>query len=251
MPYCRAEWALIAGPAGAHRRFPAIPTTDRVPRVISDDRDSHAAPPSVPSSEGGSAPAPARARIEPPPRHVLDRARRRDPEALEAFFDRYFEPVHALAYRLVGERAVAEDLAQEVFLKVHRALDTLDPGRDPWPWLATIVHNACRDLWRSGAYRMGRRSDSLEDDTARAERIPAPAASPESALLASERERLVREAIGRLPESLRETVLLYDYQGLNHLEVARMLGIEHAAARKRYSRALDALGKLLHESMER
>jgi RNA polymerase sigma-70 factor (ECF subfamily) len=182
---------------------------------------------------------------------VLDRARRRDPEALEAFFERYFEPVHALAYRLVGERAVAEDLAQEVFLKVHRALDTLDAGRDPWPWLATIVHNACRDLWRSGAYRMGRRSDSLEDDTARAERIPSGSATPESQVLASERERLVREAIDQLPESLRETVLLYDYQGLNHLEVARMLGIEHAAARKRYSRALDALGKLLHESVGR
>jgi RNA polymerase sigma factor (sigma-70 family) len=132
-----------------------------------------------------------------------------------------------------------------VFVKVHRAIDQLDPARDPWPWLATIAHNACRDLWRSGAYRLNRRSESLDGDAALDERLPSRAPSPESELLADERERLVRTAVAELPEPLREAVLLYDYRGLSHLEVADLLGIGHAAARKRYSRALEALAKLL------
>lgn len=179
----------------------------------------------------------------------LERVRRREPEALEAFFQRYFGPVYALAYRLLGERTAAEDVTQEVFLKIHRAVDQLDPGRDPWPWIATITNNACRDVWRSGAYRMGRRADSLEADPGLADQLPGSAEDPASLLLANERERLVREAIAQLPEHLREAVLLFDYQGLTHVDVARMLGIEHAAARKRYSRALDALGKLLLEKV--
>jgi len=181
--------------------------------------------------------------------NAIERVRRREPDALEAFFERYFGPVYALAHRLLGDKTAAEDVTQEVFLKVHRAIDQLDPARDPWPWIATITHNACRDVWRSAPYRMSRRSDSLEAEPGLAERLPGVSADPERLLLANERERLVREAIEKLPEHLREAVLLFDYRGLTHLEAARMLGIEHAAARKRYSRALSALAERLKEKL--
>ena len=174
--------------------------------------------------------------------------RARDPEALGAFFERYFDRVYGLVFYLLGERAAAEDATQEVFLKVHRAAATLDPARDPSPWLSTIAYNTCRDLWRSGAYRMARKSASVEQDTAVTMRL-ASSDDPERALLGAERERLVREAIAALPEPLRAVVLLYDYQGLNHQEIAQALGVNHAAARKRYSRALAALGKLLKEKL--
>ena len=180
---------------------------------------------------------------------MLEAARRREPAALEAFFDVYFDHVYSLACRLLGDRTLAEDLTQEVLLKVHRALETLDPNRDPWPWLATIVHNACRDTWRSVAHRMARRSDSLDADPVRAERLAARGAGPEGELLERERGRLVREAIDRLPDAHRQMVLLYDYEGLSHPQVAERLGIEHAAARKRYSRALEALGRLLRDTL--
>ena len=139
-------------------------------------------------------------------------------------------------------------MTQEVFLKVHRAAPQLDPSRDPAPWLSTIAYNACRDLWRSGAYRMRRRSASIEQDPGVTMRL-SHADDPERDLLRAERQRLVREAIARLPEPLRVAVLLYDYEGLDHQEIAQVLKLNHAAARKRYSRALAALGQMLRETL--
>lgn len=175
--------------------------------------------------------------------------KRGDRDALGRFFDHYFDHVYRLVQRLVGERAVAEDVTQEVFFKVHRAASQIDPARDPAPWLTAIAYNACRDVWRSGAYRMSRRTDSLDGDDGLSERLSRGGNEPERLVLSRERERLVRDAIDRLPDPLREAVLLYDYQGLSHQEIADLLGIQHAAARKRYSRALEALGRQLRETL--
>src|SRR5262245_36283784 len=179
----------------------------------------------------------------------LERVRLRDPEALAAFFERYFDRVYGLIYRLLGDRAQAEDVTQEVFLKVHRAADRIDPMRDPMPWLMTIAHNACRDLWRSNAWKLTRRSASLDGDSPLAETLSRGTNDPERDLLASERERLVQAALRQLPEPLRVAILLHDYQGLGHDEIAAITGVQHAAVRKRYSRALAALGRLLKDSL--
>jgi RNA polymerase sigma-70 factor (ECF subfamily) len=171
--------------------------------------------------------------------------RARDPEALGALFERYFSAVYALVHRLLGDRAMAEDAASEVFLKVYKAAHQLDPSRDPAPWLMTIATNVCRDLWRSGAYRMSSRRAADVDDPVVAPRLTTGANDPEEGTLASERDRLVHEALMQLPESMRLSIVLHDWQGLSHQEVADATGLEHAAARKRYSRAVAALAKLL------
>lgn len=182
---------------------------------------------------------------EPPGRELLERVRARDPQALAEFFERYVDLVYGLVYRLLGRKEAAEDVTSDVFLKVHRAAPQLDPARDPAPWLIAIATNACRDVWRSGAYRMNVRSASIEEDAGIASRLASPGDAPGDALLRAERERAVRQALGELPEALRAAIVLHDYQGLDHEEVARVTGIEHAAARKRYSRAIAALGKKL------
>lgn len=181
---------------------------------------------------------------------ILERVQRRDAAALGQFFDRYFQFVFGLVHRLLGDQAAAEDAAQEIFLKIHRAVDRIDPTRDPAPWLTTIAYNHCRDIWRSSTNRMERRSTSLQDSPELGERIPSRSATPEGVALSREREEQVREAIAQLPEPQREVVVLHDYRGLTHEEVAEIVGASHAAVRKRYSRALAALGKLLEEWMQ-
>ena len=201
-------------------------------------------PPAEATSPGRNDPAPGKAAFGP---DDLARVRAREPEALAAFFEHYFEPVFRLVFRLMGERGLAQDVTQEVFLKVHRAIHRLDIERDPSPWLTTIAYNACRDVWRSGPYRLSRRSAPL-DEPAVASRLASHAPDPERSLIVAEREQQVRDAVARLPESLRAAVLLHDYQGLSHEQVARLTGINPAAARKRYSRALAALGAMLGET---
>jgi RNA polymerase sigma-70 factor (ECF subfamily) len=179
-----------------------------------------------------------------PDRAWIERLRAREPEALGQFYDRYLDLVFGLALRLLGDRTLAEDAASEVFLKVHRAVDRLDPDRDPAPWLATITTNVCRDLWRSGQYRMSRRAADVNDPVAAAT-LSSGRNDPEADTLSSERERLVQEALLSLPGPLRACIVLHDYQGLDHRQVADVLHIAHDAARKRYSRALAALEQRL------
>ena len=177
------------------------------------------------------------------PPGLLERTRTGKPEVLGEFFDLVFDHVFNLVYRLVGERVTAEDVTIEVFVKVQNSIGRLDPQRDPMPWLHAIAVNACKDYWRSHAYRMRTASVPLDHPAARSlvSRADDPADQAESA----ERDQLVQQAISRLPETLRLAVVLHDYEGLRHEEIARLCGVGHAAMRKRYSRALEELGILL------
>jgi len=186
-------------------------------------------------------------REAPLSREELVRVASRDPDALGRFFDAYADRVFALAYRLLGDRPTAEDVSQEVFLKIHRAIDRLDPDRDPGPWVTTITCNACREHWRGGARKLAQRSRSLDEIEDWQEGHPRSPDSPEGDLLRREQEERVQAALSSLPESLREIVVLHDWQGLKHREIAEIVGTSHDAVRKRYSRALAALADLLRE----
>lgn len=220
----------------------------------SDSDQAHPADSSV-SQPGGLRPGdaddppPARRAPPRPSSAELEGVRARDGAALAMFYERYFDHVYALAARLMGERAPAEDVTQDVFLKVWRAAPHLDVTRDPVHWLTAITCNACRDVWRSGAYRAARSGRPPSDDPELGVVLSSGRNDPEEDALRSERERLVQRALTRLPEALRLPVVLHDFQGLPHAEIATLLGIDHAAARKRYSRALTALATELSAVM--
>lgn len=182
-------------------------------------------------------------------REELERVRRGDSEALGRFFDRHFPSIYGLVLRLVKDVATAEDITQEVFLKTHRAIGTLDPNRDPGPWLTTIAYNCCRDMWRSAGHRMRRQSTSLDEKPELGKFLASTGSDPESEAVRAERAQLVQEAIDELPEKQREIVILHDYHGMTHDAIAPLVGASHAAVRKRYSRALAALGNLLAERL--
>jgi RNA polymerase sigma-70 factor (ECF subfamily) len=181
---------------------------------------------------------------------MLEAVRRRDPEALGQFFELYFDRLYGVAYRLVGDHARAEDVLQDVFFKVHRAADQLDPERDPGPWLATLTRNACREWWRRAGRRADHRARSLDHGSGLPETLAAGGAGPEDATLRSERERAVVKALMRLPIALREVVVLRDYHEMAHEEIAGVVGARTATVRKRYSRALTELRQHLKGVIE-
>lgn len=161
----------------------------------------------------------------------------KDPEALGRFFDQAFPFVYNVAFRMLGNAAEAEDVAQDVFLKVYRSADRLDPQRNPRPWLSTITANAVRDFWRLAS--TSRRTD-LDDVT-----LVATDGNPQREAERNQAEALVQQALLQLDPADRELVVLKDIQGWRHEEIADHLVISPAAARKRYSRAVGRLAQLL------
>jgi RNA polymerase sigma factor (sigma-70 family) len=178
-------------------------------------------------------------------RAVLEGVRRRDADSLARFFDVAFPYVFSLACRLTGNRHTAEDVAQDVFLKVHRAADRLDVDRHPKPWITAITYNACRDVAR----RASASPEESTDATLVGERHESPG-TPADELEQRERERLVERALRTLDDLSRAVVILYDYCGYSHEEIAGVVGASHAAVRKRYSRALSKMGETIRGSME-
>jgi RNA polymerase sigma-70 factor (ECF subfamily) len=203
------------------------------PSTVTESRE----PPAEPTGRGGPLVS----------RSTLEKVRARDRQALATLFEFYFERVYGLAFRLMGEKAAAEDVTQDVFYKVYRAADQLDPERDPGPWLMAITYNVCRDAWRSRGYKLARRSQSLEGTEGLMTLLPSGEPDPEAVTLRRERESQVQKAILDLPEPLRIVVLLRDYRGLSHEEIAEVVGASYDAVRKRYSRALARLARSLKD----
>jgi RNA polymerase sigma-70 factor (ECF subfamily) len=167
-----------------------------------------------------------------------------DREALAAFFDRHCDWTYSLVLRLVGDRHAAEEVTQDVFFRAHRGLKTFRDGSDMEPWLTSIVFNACRDHWRAQA-RRARRFAALDDLSESDVALRSDAPDPESQMAARQTSALVQRAIRSLPEDLRVAVVLHDYHGMPHEEIATLTGVSHDATRKRYSRALSRLGNSL------
>jgi RNA polymerase sigma-70 factor (ECF subfamily) len=159
-----------------------------------------------------------------------------NPEAMTEFFDKTFAKVH----RLIRNRQIAEDLTQDIFLKIHKGLPRLDVERNLMPWVVTILNNRLRDHWRSqGSQRTQTGLDEFRDS------LPAPATEISASLEQSETEASVRRAIYLLPVSMRSVLLLRTYDELSFVQIARLLRLTPGAARKRYSRALNELRAIL------
>ena len=174
----------------------------------------------------------------------LRRAKAGDADALGRFFDHHFDRIFSVVQRFVGNREVAEDITQDIFFKVRRHIARLDLERDPAPWLYTVAVNACRDHQRSSWWRAWRRSVPLDSSSELHESV-GEAGDPERVFAAARAEHRVQAAIQKLPADLRMSLILHDFEGLPHDRIAQVMGISHAAARKRYSRALNALAVLL------
>ncbi|MDA8321450.1 MAG: SigE family RNA polymerase sigma factor [Actinomycetota bacterium] len=140
------------------------------------------------------------------------------------------------AMLLTGDLATAEDVVQDAFLGLHRALPRLrDDGRIPG-YLQVSVVNGCRSALRARRRAVIARMPDAQ-----------PAGSAESAVLAGEDRRAVIDALARLPSRSREVIVLRYYLDLPQAEIAAVLGISRGTVSSTISRALDRLGHELEE----
>ena len=178
---------------------------------------------------------------------MLRRVRDRDPQAMEAFFEHFFDRAYGFAVHLVGDASVADDLVQEAFLKMHGAIDRLDPNRDPAAWVFTIVRNVARDHWRSRAFKTSQQNTDLDEawDVASTDAT----ANPHRVLERTEDSQAIQDALQTLSPADREVLVLKEFQGLSTAEIATVLDRTPEAVRQRHSRAVKRLGEAYRARM--
>jgi RNA polymerase sigma-70 factor (ECF subfamily) len=150
--------------------------------------------------------------------------------------------VFGLAYRFTGRVDEAEDLTQEVFVKVYQTLGRYRESDGPFGgWLMTVARNHAIDHYRRRKQERLRRTD----DPALLEAMPAREEHPIAGLEREERSRLVHSGLRALPLDLRLPLILCDLQGLPYEEIASALGIPLGTVKSRINRARLELAKRL------
>lgn len=156
-----------------------------------------------------------------------------DVSAFEELYRQHAARLYSLACRMLGNRSDAEDLLQDIFLLAYRKLDHFRGESTLATWLYRLAMNVCLDHLRSRAARMGQVTDSLDDD-GRGIRAPAGSDSPpDRALVRLDLER----GIAALPEGCRAAFLLHDVEGLEHHEIATILGIAEGTSKSQVHKA--------------
>jgi RNA polymerase sigma-70 factor (ECF subfamily) len=178
-------------------------------------------------------------------RNVAEAFRAGSPDAVRAVYREYGAMVYGVAYKALGDRGLAEEAAQQAFVRAWRAAQSFDAARDLGPWLATIARRVAIDVHR----REARRPVTSLDDV--------PAADPAVVTLPPGIERSVevgevRAAVAELPPDEREIVRLQHLEGLSQSEVAERLGLPLGTVKSRSFRAhrrlAERLGHLREES---
>src|SRR4051794_25110220 len=149
--------------------------------------------------------------------------------------------VYRLAYRLAGNQYDAEDITQDVFIRVFRSLENYTPGTFEG-WLHRITTNLFLDLVRR---RARIRFDALPDDTG--DRLPGSAPTPEQAYDDTHLDADVQTALASLAPDFRAAVVLCDIEGLSYEEIAATLGIKLGTVRSRIHRGRAQLRQALED----
>jgi len=177
----------------------------------------------------------------PDPKLLLDVARG-DKAALRTLYERWAGRVMAIGLRMLGERAEAEDLVQEVFIEVWRRAPQYDPARGTVSaWVTSMARSRALDRLRA----TGRRANKIQAVLAQ----PTPAdfgvQSPLDSSVSSEQQREVQAALATLPGEQRSSIELAYFEGLSCNEIAERTGQPLGTVKSRLRLALGKLGALL------
>lgn len=177
-----------------------------------------------------------------------------DAAAWEEIVQRYHRRIYNMCYRFAGSADDAQDLAQEVFIKMYRTLSSYDAERGAlMTWMTTLTRNLLVDHFRKTKH--DRMTDSLdttssehEDAMPLGERIPDRGPAPDSRVQSREARETVHEALQKLSPELREAVILRDLQDMDYREIATVLKVPEGTVKSRINRGRGELARLLQRT---
>ena len=183
---------------------------------------------------------------------LLRRCLAGDAAAWEDIVRRYQRRIYNICYRFAGSAEDADDLTQEVFIKMYKTLGSYDVERGAFmTWVTTITRNLLVDHFRKGKH--DRQTDSLdatpgqdEDGRTLGEQIEDRSRiSPDQQVRSREAGEAVHEALQKLSPELREAVILRDLQDMDYKEIAQVLKVPEGTVKSRINRGRMELGRLL------
>jgi len=186
---------------------------------------------------------------------LLERLRARDERAFNELVKAYERRVFGLVFRMLSSRAEAEDLTQEVFVQVFKAIGTFRGESKLSTWIYRIAVNLCKNRSKYLRVRHTGEQDQLEDV---AERLPlsqarnanvAQVARPDEAMAGRQVEEIVRQAISEVDENFRECLILCDVEELSYEEIAEITGLPVGTVKSRIFRGRAQLRELVEKKL--
>ena len=175
---------------------------------------------------------------------LVERCLSGEDAAWEALVRQHTRRVYGLCYRFTGKDSEAQDLTQDVFLRVFRALGGFRSTEGSFAtWLTRLTRNLLIDHYRRT--RNERVTDSIEEQLPRMEEGFVAASRPDSMLAGREASELLQGALAKLSPELRETIILRDLQELEYREIAQVLNIPEGTVKSRLNRGRAELARLL------
>jgi RNA polymerase sigma-70 factor, ECF subfamily len=175
---------------------------------------------------------------------LIQRCLEGDQLAWEAIVRQYWRKVFNVAYKFVGKHDEAEDLTQEIFLKIFKSLDTFDRRANFQTWLISVSRNLCIDHYRS----VRKERETIDRDVDAADLSPASDHQEQmTALEQRDRVVLLRRALASLPHTLRTAVLMRDIQELSYQEIAERLRLPEGTVKSRINRGRTELARQIRK----
>jgi RNA polymerase sigma-70 factor (ECF subfamily) len=171
---------------------------------------------------------------------LIERCLAGDQHAWEQIVRMHWRKVFNVAYKFVGKHDEAEDLTQDIFLKIFKSLASFDRRANFQTWLISVSRNLCIDHYRS----VRKERETIDRDVDPGDLMPVSVeVSPYAALEARDRVTMLREAMAALPDTLRTAVLLRDIQELTYQEIADQLELPEGTVKSRINRGRTELAR--------
>ena len=177
-----------------------------------------------------------------------------DAVAWDEIVQRYHRRIYNICYRFAGSGDDAQDLTQEVFIRMYRTLNSYDVGRGAFmTWVTTLTRNLLVDHFRKTKH--DRLTDSLDasasndpDAMPLSDRIPDEGPAPDIGVQSRETRDAVHQALQKLSPELREAVILRDLQDMDYREIATVLKVPEGTVKSRINRGRAELARLLQRT---
>jgi RNA polymerase sigma-70 factor (ECF subfamily) len=189
--------------------------------------------------------------LSPPPAaidDVIERCLAGDQAAWETIVKQHWRKVFNVAYKFVGRHDEAEDLTQDIFLKIFKSLHTFDRRANFQTWLISVSRNLCIDHYRS----VRKERETINRDVSADDLTPASHdVGPYKELEHNDQRALLRRALDHLPPTLRTAVLLRDIRALSYQEIADRLGLPEGTVKSRINRGRLELARQIQRIQEK